>query len=58
MERRIGSSGRGEGRLGDGCLCCFQGYDIPAGHSLMMSPYWSHRDKEKFPEPEAFKPVQ
>ena len=38
-------------------LCCFQGYDVPAGHYLMLSPYWSHRDNDKFPEPDAFKPV-
>ena len=34
-----------------------QGFDIPAGHYLMLSPYWCHRDQENFPDPETFKPV-
>ena len=52
------------GREGDGRevpvenVFCFQGYDIPAGHYLMLSPYWSHRDRDKFPDPESFKPVR
>ena len=38
--------------------CTFpQGYDVPAGHYLMLSPFWSHRDREKFPNPESFDPV-
>ncbi|XP_064397824.1 24-hydroxycholesterol 7-alpha-hydroxylase-like [Halichondria panicea] len=32
------------------------GYTVPAGHLLMLSPYWSHRNPHKFPEPEKFKP--
>jgi 24-hydroxycholesterol 7alpha-hydroxylase len=32
------------------------GYDVPAGHYLMLSPYWAHRDVETFPEPETFNP--
>ncbi len=34
-----------------------QGYTVPAGHLLMLSPYWSHRDAEKFPDPEKYNPV-
>ena len=50
-------SKRGRGRE---CLCYppFQGYDVPAGHYLMLSPYWAHRDREKFPDPETFNPVR
>ncbi len=36
---------------------CFQGYTIPAGDQLMLSPYWNHRNPELFPDPEAFNPV-
>lgn len=34
-----------------------QGYTVPAGHLMMLSPYWSHRDAEKFPDPENYNPV-
>ena len=30
---------------------------IPAGHMLMLSPYWSHRNSDYFPDAESFKPV-
>ncbi|CAG5121635.1 unnamed protein product, partial [Candidula unifasciata] len=33
-----------------------QGYTIPPGDLLMVSPYWAHRDPESFPEPQIFKP--
>lgn len=32
------------------------GYTIPAGHMLMLSPYWSHRNPKYFPQPELFAP--
>ncbi|BFZ25087.1 hypothetical protein BsWGS_28125 [Bradybaena similaris] len=33
-----------------------QGYTIPVGDLLMVSPYWAHRNPESFPEPDVFKP--
>lgn len=33
-----------------------KGYEIPAGHMLMLSPYWSHRNSDYFPDAENFKP--
>ena len=30
---------------------------MPAGHLLMLSPYWSHRDQRSFTDPHLFKPV-
>ncbi len=35
-----------------------QGYTVQAGHLLMLSPYWSHRNPDKFPQPEKFQPVR
>ncbi|KAM4772597.1 24-hydroxycholesterol 7-alpha-hydroxylase-like [Rhinophrynus dorsalis] len=31
-------------------------YEIPPGDLLMLSPYWVHRDPDRFPEPEMFRP--
>jgi len=39
------------------CLLCTQGYTIPEGDMLMLSPYWCHRNPTLFPEPELFQPV-
>eukprot|EP00731_Ephydatia_muelleri_P030117 Em0021g640a len=33
-----------------------KGYTIPEGHLMMLSPYWSHRDPQRFPDPETFNP--
>ena len=37
--------------------CNHQGYTIPQGHYLMMSPYWAHRDPQLFPSPNSYDPV-
>jgi cytochrome P450 len=34
------------------------GYEFPAGHNFLISPYVIHRDGAVFPEPEAFKPAR
>ena len=34
-----------------------QGYTIPEGHLLFLSPFWRHRDPLLFPEPNRYKPV-
>uniref|UniRef100_A0A8C9WEN5 Cytochrome P450, family 39, subfamily A, polypeptide 1 n=1 Tax=Scleropages formosus TaxID=113540 RepID=A0A8C9WEN5_SCLFO len=33
-----------------------QGYVIPQGDLLMLSPYWAHRNPRFFPDPEEFRP--
>eukprot|EP00118_Oscarella_pearsei_P008268 m.41809 g.41809 ORF g.41809 m.41809 type:complete len:406 (+) comp33264_c0_seq3:262-1479(+) len=33
-----------------------QNYTVPAGHFVMLSPYWSHRNPDFFPNPETFDP--
>ncbi|KAL4233855.1 hypothetical protein ACF0H5_008531 [Mactra antiquata] len=33
-----------------------KGYTIPAGHMLMISPYWIHRDPRYFDNPHVFNP--
>ena len=38
-------------------FACSQGYTIPEGDMLMLSPYWCHRNPTLFPEPELFQPV-
>lgn len=38
-------------------LYTLQEYTIPEGHLMMLSPYWSHRDPQRFPDPERFNPV-
>lgn len=35
-----------------------QEYDVPAGHYLMLSPFWAHRDRDRFPDPHTFNPVR
>ncbi|XP_053317210.1 24-hydroxycholesterol 7-alpha-hydroxylase isoform X2 [Spea bombifrons] len=32
-------------------------YRVPAGDMLMLSPFWLHRDPQRFPDPDAFRPV-
>lgn len=32
------------------------GYSVPAGHLVMLVPWATHRDRERFPQPEAFDP--
>lgn len=44
----IGRRSRLEGSLGE--------YHLPAGTTVLMSPYVMHRHPEFFPEPEAFRP--
>ena len=39
-------------------ICILQDYTIPAGHMMLLSPYWSHRNPKYFPEPDTFKPVR
>ena len=34
----------------------WQGYEFPAGATIMYTPFLSHRVAEHFPEPEAFRP--
>lgn len=36
----------------------FGGEDFPVGHTLMISPYVSHRIPEHFPDPETFDPTR
>ena len=38
-------------------LMVFQGYTIPEGDMLMISPYWAHRNPRFFPNPDEFSPV-
>lgn len=37
-------------------LLVLQGYDIKKGQTMILSPYWAHRDPEVYPEPNVYKP--
>ena len=34
-----------------------QGYVVPQGDMLMLSPFWAHRNPTYFPDPDTYNPV-